>query len=262
MELDAHETTQHRIRDKYGEIRVAERGLIRFLYFGNDTQQSATLKGHTHALIMKYAQAMSLVLLFNPAPKRVLIVGLGGGSLVNFFLATFPDVLVEVIELRPAVVEIAHTYFSVPRQHPRLTITVGDAHDTLPAYSPNSWDTILSDAFDASGPAQGMGSREHARRVSRLLTSDGVACFNLWNRAQDDFDTAFDTISRTFHGRTARYTLGEENSNALAIGFASNPTLLHNPILDERADAFKQKTGINYPQLLANARRMNTPPSS
>ena len=128
MELDAHETTQYRARDKFGEIRVAERGLIRFLYFGHDTQQSATLKGHTHALIMKYAQAMSLVLLFNPAPKRVLIVGLGGGSLVNFFLATFPDVLVEVIELRPAVVEIAHTYFHLT-DGPEVVYFVAGAMD-------------------------------------------------------------------------------------------------------------------------------------
>jgi len=261
MELDAHETTQYRARDKFGEIRVAERGLIRFLYFGHDTQQSATLKGHTHALIMKYAQAMSLVLLFNPAPARVLIIGLGGGSLVNFLLATFPSTQVDVIELRPTVVEIAHTYFDVPRNHPRLTITIGDVHETLPAFTTERWNLILSDAFDADGPAEGMGSRVHARSVRRLLEPTGIACFNLWNRAHDNFEAAFQTITETFRGRTSQYILGTENSNALALAFASAPMALDHPILDQRALVFMQKTGINYPELLTNLRHLNAAPA-
>lgn len=262
MELEAHETTLYRIRDKFGEIRVAERGLIRFLYFGHDTQQSATLRGHPQALILRYAQAMSLVLLFNPQPQRVLILGLGGGSLVNFLLAYFPNTIVDVIELRSEVIEVAHTYFDVPRYHPRVNITQGDAHRELHDHPPGAWDIILSDAFDADGPAAGMGSVGHARRVRRALTPTGVACFNLWNRAQDDFPAAHQTITDVFKGHTVQYTLGIENSNALILGLPTHSNHLNHLSLDERATAFQQKTGINYPELLVNLRRLNTTPAS
>ena len=259
MELEAQEVTLYRVRDQHGEIRVAERGLIRFLFFDQGTQQSATLRGHPYALILHYAQAMSMVLLFHPAPKRVLVIGLGGGSLVNFLFTLFPNTQIDVIELRPDVVDVAHTYFDVPRHHPRINITIADAHDFLRPHAAGTWDIILSDAFDADGPAHGMDSKAHARNVRRALSANGVACFNLWNRLEDDFPNAAQSISKAFLGRTIQYTLGSENSNAMILGFSDAIVDFSDPRYYNRAQKFRQKTGIDYPDLLEKMIRMNAP---
>ena len=104
-----------------------------------------------------------------------------------------------------------------------------------------------------------MDSKAHARGVRRALSANGVACFNLWNRIEDDFPNAAKSISKAFLGRTIQYTLGSENSNAMILGFSDAIVDFSDPRDYNRAQKFRQKTGINYPDLLEKMIRMNAP---
>src|SRR3569623_3741806 len=78
-----HVTLVHRSRDADGPIEVVDDGVIRTLHFGNDVRQSSMALHAPVHLMLLYAQAMMSCLLFQPGPRRVLLIGLGGGSLAR-----------------------------------------------------------------------------------------------------------------------------------------------------------------------------------
>jgi hypothetical protein len=52
----------------------------RRMHFTNDATQSAMLLADPDALICQYTRKMMAFLLFNPNPKHIIMIGLGGGS--------------------------------------------------------------------------------------------------------------------------------------------------------------------------------------
>src|SRR4030081_554830 len=62
----------------------ASRGL-RTLHVGGDAIQSSMRLDDPFALALDYTRCMMAFLLFHPAPREALMIGLGGGSLVKFF---------------------------------------------------------------------------------------------------------------------------------------------------------------------------------
>jgi spermidine synthase len=75
-----------RRRDEYGEIIVAEEGNKRTLYFGEGIIQSTIRTDRPYVLLEDYNEAMMSGLIFQSEPISVLLIGLGGCSLVHFLL--------------------------------------------------------------------------------------------------------------------------------------------------------------------------------
>ena len=65
-------------------------GAWRFLHFGLDTVQSAMRLDDPDRLSLRYTRKMMAFLLFNRAPERILLLGLGGGSLAKFCYRRLP----------------------------------------------------------------------------------------------------------------------------------------------------------------------------
>lgn len=68
--------------------------------------------------------------LLSGVPLSVLLVGLGGGGLPQFLRDFVPDVTVEVVELDPAVLEVAKEWFGF-RPDDRLAVTLGDGLERI-----------------------------------------------------------------------------------------------------------------------------------
>ena len=105
----------HRDRVGKGEIIVADDGMRRSLYLDGDTLQSSMSLDRPAVLVMEYSRAMMCALLFVPQPRRILLIGLGGASLVKFLLELFPDTFLEVAEIDPGVIEAARQFFSLAK---------------------------------------------------------------------------------------------------------------------------------------------------
>jgi spermidine synthase len=60
---------------------------------------------------------MMLVLLFNPAPRSILMIGLGGGSLPKYCHRHLPQCDITVVEINPAVISLREA-FQVPPEFP------------------------------------------------------------------------------------------------------------------------------------------------
>ena len=66
-----------------------------------------------HQLLVPYSRTMFASYLFNRTQQRVMIVGLGGGSMVHFLKHYAPKLQIDVVEIDPAIVRVADEYFGI-----------------------------------------------------------------------------------------------------------------------------------------------------
>jgi len=78
----------------------------RHLYFDLRAVQSSMRLEEPDVLVTAYAQKMMAFLLFNRAPRHILMIGLGGGSLVKFCHRHLQDTRLTVVEIDPDIIEL------------------------------------------------------------------------------------------------------------------------------------------------------------
>ena len=81
-------------------IAVSDAGGVRSLHIGGDAVQSAMRIGAPDALYLDYTRCMLACLLFEPEPRRALLIGLGGGSLAKFLHRNLKSLQVRAVEVR------------------------------------------------------------------------------------------------------------------------------------------------------------------
>ena len=93
----------------YQTILITEdRAGLRTLRFGSEGAfQSVVKLGDPRHLELSYARVLPACLAFNQNPHRVLIVGLGGGTLPRFFHSHFPEMMIDVVEIDQGAVDVA-----------------------------------------------------------------------------------------------------------------------------------------------------------
>ena len=99
----------YRTTDDLGPIQVFDDGEMRYLSFGEDDEQSCVLKAQPQVPQYDYIRAMLLPLLYR-RPRDALLLGMGGGALATFLYRHYPSITLRAVELRPAVIEIAHAF--------------------------------------------------------------------------------------------------------------------------------------------------------
>ena len=76
----------HQEHDEHGAIEIVETDGVRALHFGTDPRQSSMFMNAPDQLHSKYVRAMMAWLLFKEQPGNVLMIGVGGLSLMNKLL--------------------------------------------------------------------------------------------------------------------------------------------------------------------------------
>lgn len=182
--------------DDEGQIQVVDLVGMRTLHFSSPVIQSLLDTNTPEYLQLEYTAIMALGLLMSEQPERVLLVGLGGGALLHFIYHYFPSVHIDVIEKRPAVIQMAQAHFMLP-DDPRIQLYCGDAQQLLSAFS-GQYDAIFNDAYVADGPDLALYANEVYQQVLRLLNQDGVLVSNLWQRRVDDNLALITALQRLF----------------------------------------------------------------
>src|SRR5258708_1547571 len=80
------------------------------------TQQSAMSLMRPDQLIFAYERAMALAGAVVPHLRTALLLGLGGGAMVRFLAAFFPDCALTIVEHDAVIVELAKRHFRI--DHP------------------------------------------------------------------------------------------------------------------------------------------------
>ena len=179
--------------------------------------QSEMLLSRPDHLLLRYARAMMCFTLFVPRPRHILMVGLGGGSLLKFCHRYLPETRITVLELRADVIALREQ-FMVPPDDARLRIIETDAVSYIRQH-PASADVLLLDGFDASGLPPALGSARFYADCLRALVPGGVLVANLFNY-DPHYAAMLGRLMLTFRGQVCHFD-GIAGNNRII--FAAKP---------------------------------------
>lgn len=188
----------HRAQYDNHLVEVIDRGDERFLIFaGNIVQSSMSIK-KPERLTLSYTRYMMAALLANSNPEKVLIVGLGAGSLLRFINYHLPGCLIDGIDNAADIINLCRRYFHLPDK-PEITIHCCDGYDFLAGLpAEHRYDLILVDAFDTQGMATTVYRSEFFALCCEHLTRNGIISLNLWSGNRGRLDEVREDISSWF----------------------------------------------------------------
>ena len=231
-------------------IDVSEKSGVRYLHFGSEWIQGAMRVARPYTLELEYTREMMLPLLMYPHdwPKRVLLIGLGTGSLLKFLWRYRPQAQLTVVEIDPRIEAAARQFFKLPDDPTRIKIRIADGADFI-AVSKQKFDLILVDGFDAKARANRLDSVPFYLNCKSHLADEGMLCVNLLSRRRD-YVASKKRLVEAFDGHAIVFP---SNDAGNAISLATNGGVSPAPTGEELADAartLRQGTGLNLlPQL-------------
>jgi len=179
----------------YHRIRIYEDATYRYLRFDRSIQGGMVLRDPLVS-VLRYPDYIQLAWLVTPDITRVLVVGLGAGSIPKRLVQDYPALTVDSAELDPVVVDIAKQYFGV-REDRRHRITVADGRQFL-RRSEATYDLIVMDAYFAEGIPFHLVTREFLRLVKIHLRPGGVVAANIVGALGGENSKLFRAIYKTY----------------------------------------------------------------
>jgi spermidine synthase len=247
----------HQSHDPLGVIEVVEDSLSRSLHFGTDARQSNMLLRDPYYLSLSYTRAMCAALLLCEEPQRILLLGLGGGSLAKFLLHHFPQCHIDAVEFRPEVHRVAQQHFALP-EDPRLRVFYDDAGQFVRQHiaEEGGYDLMMTDAFLDHGIAYSVCGISFFEACRDQLSPEGVLSMNLWSDDRVHANDFIEDMGLSFEQQVLRLPV-EGKANVIGIATrqaAAKKQLRH---LDDRAKRLEQRTAIEFTSLLRTLRKLN-----
>lgn len=213
----------------YHRIFVYRYGSVVTLQFGARHPmllQSQVDLGNMRRHVQEYSALVFSGLLYQPEPKRMLLLGLGGGVIPREMRHYFPELEIDVVEIDPAIPPVAERFFGF-RKDDKLSVHVSDGRmfirkqlrsDPVPKY-----DLVVLDAYNSDYIPFHLMTREFFEQVKGILADDGVIVANvLYNSRLCDAELK--TFLAVF-GRCQVF-MGVHSTNAMLVApGASAPTL-------------------------------------
>jgi len=181
-------------------VEIFDRENFRYLYFNTKFLQSKMALDAPHLLVLPYTRYMMLSLMFIPDPKRILLIGLGAGSLVRYLSTMLPDCRIDAVDHSQEIIDLARGYFKLPETdnvtvHCQDGVTFLENRDDREPY-----DTILLDAFDELGIADVIYNRDFFTTCQNHLTEGGTLCSNLWSGSASELTRVTRELAECFAG--------------------------------------------------------------
>ncbi len=191
----ADQTVLYEKASAYGTIVVTEEeNGVRTLRFGKDgARQSVVKLGDLDYLALPYARVALVGLALSEEPRRVLVVGLGGGTLPMFLRKYYPNATIDAVDIDPEVVDVAKKFFGF-REDDRMRAHVDDGRQFIEKLR-QPYDVIFLDAFGSNSIPAHLTTQEFLQAVRRAVTPGGVVVGNLWGRHSNPL---YDSMVRTY----------------------------------------------------------------
>lgn len=176
--------------------------------------------------LFPYCRAMMLALVWKNQPKKIYIIGFGGGSLPRFFHHYFAESIIECTDIDPTVVEVARKFFGIQFDD-RLKVAIQDGREYLAQQNPTvKNDIIIVDAGFGSGymPYR-LVTQEFYKLCKTRLSMAGAVVVNLFHK-QEFNAAAVKTIQTVF---AQVYICNLETGNSIVIA-TNAPDLAQNEI--------------------------------
>ena len=178
----------------YHDIHVEDIGYLRVLRFERNRQSSMYLDAPFDT-DFEYPAYLHTPLALKPDATRTLVIGLGGGSVVKRMWRDYPHMRIDVVELDPEIVEVAHRYFELPRDE-RIRVFVDDGRAFLET-CPDTYDIVIVDAFDEDRVPRPLTTEEFLRLARDRLSPTGVVAYNFIGAPSGDHSKPFRSLYKT-----------------------------------------------------------------
>jgi spermidine synthase len=253
--LEPTDSDTGRLRDdimtgRYTKPFILDDGRVRRLYFTLRYVQSAMTLKNPHALDLAYTRKMMAFLLFHLNPKRVLLIGLGGGSLAKFCHRHLPRAHVTAVEIDPTIIAMSAQFGVTPDE--RLAIVHADAADYLPTAQADT-DVLLLDGFDRDGIAPSLSAPAFFDAARRRLRPRGLLVANLAG-AEDNWRPHLAMLRDAFDERVVLVRVSGDD-NHIAFAFTDPDFPPHWALLEKTAQGLQRRHGLDYPEFLRKLKR-------
>ncbi len=246
--IDARDTVYHR-------ITVSDEGQIRYLrldnYWQSARDQTAPLR-----TVFPYTDYLHLPILFDPGFRRVLFVGMGGGTAPSRFHHDYPQARVEVVEIDPAVAATARRFFGLPNDA-RIHVSVMDGRLWL-RRATERYDLIILDAYVIDTIPFHLATREFYQEAAARVNPGGVVASNIIGAVRGPESRFFRAIYKTFQSvfpHVYVFPVGggvpESLRNIILVG-TGDPSLTPSEIL-ARAAALERSDAVRIEGFARNA---------
>lgn len=179
----------HQERSMYRNIVVEDDNVLRCLRFNvrtSKTNQSCMFKDDPNKLVFNYTKLLfASLLVMEEAPKNILIIGLGGGTMSNALHQIYPEAIIENVEIDPAVIKVAREYFGF-FENGSVTSKVQDGRIFIKraGLKQQKYDWIILDAFNGDYIPEHLLTREFLAEAKQILTPKGVLSSNTFSTSE------------------------------------------------------------------------------
>jgi len=227
-------------------IEVSEQAGTRKMYLGSKIVQSSMRIEHPFDLDLPYTRAMMAFLLFRPHTERLLMIGLGGGSLAKFMYHRLPKIHVTLVEIDPRVVETARNFFFLPPDDERLQVVVDDGAAYVAAH-PGCYDVIMVDGHDGQSLSPTLITPQFYAACREALRPNGMLVANLLT-ADPDMVSYYKNMANAFSWLAL--ALPSPPGNLIALAFERGHVPPRWDPLRIRAREIEAEYGVEFVSLV------------
>ncbi len=168
----------------FHNIKVIENEIGRFLHY-NDTYQAGFINTKYYKGNLPYINYFLLPYFYKKKIKKILLIGLGTGKIVNDFFKIFPEIeKFDIVDIEENILDIAVKYFDF-KMNEKMNFYLQDAIVYLNSIK-TKYDLIIVDVAGNEGIDERFITNDYFETVKSHLKKDAIFISNLCSSA--DFE--------------------------------------------------------------------------
>lgn len=244
--LSAEEAARRLKEGQLEQPYILETESERRLHFTHCAVQSVMSLHEPHALVTAYTRKMMAFMLFKPAPRNIVMVGLGGGSLAKFCYRNLPRAQITVVEIDVRVIALREE-FCVPADDLRFRIVCDDGASYVSSLA-ESIDVIMVDAFDTIGLAPTLAISDFYAQAARRLSPNGLLVMN-FSGSPTRYGAHIERICEAFGGNALLVPVATDD-NLVLFAFKKPMPLPTTAKYEARAQYLQSRLALEFPRFL------------
>jgi spermidine synthase len=206
-------------RTQFGPVWINKDQDILQLKFDKLAIQSEINIKAPHELRMQNLRYLMGVLLFIQPPKNVLLLGVGGGSLIQFLRHYLPETHITGVEYDAELLQFVQKHLLLPDSDKYIDYQVTDARLYI-EHCQQNFDLIIVDIFDSSASPDWLLDKKYIDHLKRLLSPRGALGCNLLVENEKTFNRYYQQLRHQFDSQTLMMeTEDYENLLVYALNF-------------------------------------------
>lgn len=193
-------------------------------------------------LVFSYTRAMMSFLLFEPSPKRIAMIGLGGGSLAKYCYRYLPQTEITVVEINPDVIALRNE-FAIPADDARFKVLLGDGAMFVKERC-DRFDVLMVDGFDAAGLPEDLSSQQFYDDCFASLADGGIMVANLWGTS-GHYDALIARIATSFDDHIVVVS-SDDSPNKIVLAVKNNELLFSPARIKQHVNALTPSHPLNF----------------